>query len=228
MGKRVSRVVNILHNRYDIGAEWIRPALEKYIKPHMRAAVIALSFRDERVGCAADWDRLYAPGGRYYEGVAEAFAAYGIDREQIEFLNYFADTRESAQEKVRRADILYFLGGLPDRMHERIEKFGLTGAMREHDGIVMGYSAGALIQLGEYHLSPDKDYPEFGYYSGLGYLDDFYVEVHYEGAAAQDEAIERVLRERRKPVYGLPDDGAIIVCSGKIELIGPVKLFLPE
>lgn len=221
-------MINVLHNRYDIDAEWIRPALEKYIKPHMQVCVVAFSFREEKIRCAADWDGLYAPGGMYYEGIARAFAAYGIAREQIKFLNYFADTRESAQAKVRRADVLYFLGGLPDKMYDRLAEFDLTDAMKIHEGIVMGYSAGALIQLREYHLSPDKDYPEFGYYEGLGYLGDFYVEVHYEGAAVQDEAIERVLCERKKPVYGLPDDGAIIVYGGEAELIGPVKLFLPE
>lgn len=221
-------MINILHNRYDIQADWLKPALIRYIQPHMRVCVVAFSFRDERLKCAADWDGLYAPGGVYYEGIAEAFAACGIGKDQIEYLNYFIDTKQSAREKVLRADILYFLGGLPDRMYERLAEFGLIDVMKAHEGIVMGYSAGALIQLGEYHLSPDKDYPEFGYYPGLGYLDGFYVEVHYEGTDIQNEAISRVLREQNRPVYGLPDNGAIIIHAGRMELIGEVKTFLPE
>ena len=59
-------------------------------------------------------------------------------------------------------------------------------------------------------------------------MSDFYVEVHYGHTAVQDEAIDRVLCERNKPVYGLPDDGAIIVSGDHIETIGPVKRFLPE
>ena len=50
----------------------------------------------------------------------------------------------------------------------------------EHDGVMMGYSAGAVIQLAEYHLSPDDVYPEFEYYEGLPCLNDFYMEVHYQ------------------------------------------------
>ena len=221
-------MVNILHNRYNIQADWLKPSLKKYIQPHMRVCVIAFSFREERVKCAADWDALYAPGSAYYEGIAEAFAAYGIDREQIEYLNYFADTRESAREKVLRADILYFLGGLPDKMYERLREFDLIDVLRAHEGIVMGYSAGALIQLREYHLSPDKDYPEFGYYEGVEYLDGFYVEVHDESSDVQQEAVRRVLNQRAKPVYGLPDDGAIIIRDGMTEKIGTVYEFLPE
>ena len=221
-------MIHILHNRYDIQAGWLYPALERYIRPSMRVCIAAFSFRKNRVQNADDWAALYASGGVYYEGIAESFAAYGIGREQIEVISYFEDTKESAREKVKRADILYFPGGLPDKMMERIREFELTEAMRAHDGIVMGYSAGALIQLKEYHLSPDKDYPQFGYYEGLGYLDDFYVEVHYENTAVQREAIDRVLRERKKLVYGLPDDGAIIVDGGRIETVGPVKKFWPE
>ena len=220
-------MTNILHNRYDIQADWLKPALIRYIKPRMRVCVIAFSFRAARVKNAADWDALYAPGGVYYEGIADSFAVYGIEKEQIEFINCFADTKESARKKVMCADILYFPGGLPDKMYERLQEFDLIDDVKAHEGIVMGYSAGALIQLGEYHLSPDRDYPQFGYYEGLGWLNDFYVEVHYENAAVQNEAIERVLRERNKPVYGLPDDGAIIVKDGMIETIGPVKAFLP-
>ena len=221
-------MICILHNRYDIDADWIKPALSEYIKPDMRVCVAAFSFREERVRCAQDWAALYAPGGVYYEGIAGSFAAYGIGRDRIEFINYFEDTKERAREKAERADILYFPGGLPDKMHERLREFELLEAVKAHRGIVMGYSAGALIQLSEYHLSPDRDYPQFGYYEGLGYLSDFYVEVHYENAAVQNEAIARVLRERKKPVYGLPDDGAVIVSEGKIEIVGPVQVFLPQ
>ena len=101
----------------------------------------------------------------------------------------------------------------------------LVEAIREHKGIVIGYSAGALIQLSEYHLSPDEDYAEFGYYSGLGYLNGFYVEVHYEGTAIQRESIQRVLKERRKPVYAIVNAGALIVDETGRKTIGDVTLF---
>ena len=221
-------MINILHCRYDIDADWLQPALRRYLRPDMRVLVAAFAFRDSRVCCAADWEGLYAPGGKYYGGIVSAFSAYGIGEDRIEFLNYYADTPETARAKAEQADILYFPGGLPDRMHERLMEFDLVGVMKRHEGIVMGYSAGALIQLSEYHISPDKDYPAFGYYRGLGYLDGFYAEVHYEGTEIQHQAIRRVLMERKKPVYGLTDDSAVIISEGKTEFIGPVKVFHPD
>ena len=90
--------------------------------------------------------------------------------------------------------------------------------------LIMGYSAGAVIQLAEYHLSPDDDYPEFKYYEGLPYLNDFYLEVHYEGKDAQKAAIQKVLEERKKTVYATAImKGAILVDNGIIKLLGDVE-----
>ena len=102
----------------------------------------------------------------------------------------------------------------------------LYDILMQHDGILMGYSAGAVIQLAEYHLSPDDDYPEFKYYEGLPYLNDFYMEVHYEGTAVQDESIQRVLAERGKTVFATAvRSGAILVDNGNLKLLGDVKVF---
>ena len=220
-------MVNILLEGYDIDAPWLYGALRPHIRPTDRVAVVAFSFRDNRIKNAADLNRLYSrENGMYYDGITWGFAAYGIPPEQVTFLDYFRDTKESAAEKVDRADILYFLGGLPDRMLDRIEEFGLTDALMRHKGVVMGYSAGAVIQLAEYHLSPDEDYPEFAYYRGLPYLDGFYLEVHYEGTAVQKAAIRRVLEERGKPVYATAlRAGALLVEDGEVRTIGDVERF---
>lgn len=78
----------------------------------------------------------------------------------------------------------------------------------------------------KYHLSPDDDYPEFKYYEGLPYLNDFYLEVHYEGTSEQDESIQRVLAERGKTVYATAvRAGAILVDNGNLKLLGDVKVF---
>lgn len=218
-------MVNILLEGYEIDAPWLYEELKKYIKPINKVAVVAFSFRDSRVKSLADWNILYSKeDGRFYGGIVNGFTAYGIHEENISFVNYFADTKESAKQKIETADIVYFLGGLPDRMMDRIKEFDLQDILMKHQGIVMGYSAGAVIQLAEYHLSPDDDYPEFGYYEGLPYLKDFYLEVHYEETASQKAAIEKVVAERKKPVYATSLlKGAILVDNGNIRLLGDVK-----
>lgn len=220
-------MINILLEGYDIDAPWLYDELKHYIKPEFSVAVLAFSFRDSCVRSLEDWNALYGKeSGKYYGGIVGGFTAYGIPEENIRFINYFSDTKESAFQKIKKADIIYFLGGLPDRMMDRIKAFDLYDALTEHDGIVMGYSAGAVIQLSEYHLSPDDDYPEFKYYEGLSYLKDFYLEVHYEGIDIQKASIQRVLSERGKTVYATHlRSGAILADNGKIKLIGDVEVF---
>lgn len=113
-------------------------------------------------------------------------------------------------------------------MMERIDDFNLRDAILQFQGVVMGYSAGALIQLQEYHLSPDQDYPEFTYFKGLPILKDFYLEVHYEDSPVQNEAIQRVLEERQKTIYAMVTDRAAIVVDGsKVNFLGDIKVFTP-
>lgn len=222
-------MVNILLESFDIDAEYLRPELEKYIKRGNKVVIIAFSFRDGEVLNKDDWDSLYSrEHGKYYWGMVRPFEAFGITEDDIEFINYCTDTHESAVQKINNADIIYFPGGLPDRMMDRINEFGMRGVLMQHDGVVMGFSAGAVIQMDEYHLSPDDDYAEFSYYNGLPYLRDFYLEVHYEGTETQDCAIHRVLTERKQTVYAtVCGKGAILVAEGKIKLLGKVKTFHP-
>jgi len=223
-------VVNILLEGYDIDSTWFFDTLKEYIKPYFKVAVVAFSFRDNRVKSCADWNALYSKeSGRFYSGIVSSFAAYGIQEENISFLNYFEDAQESAKNKVKSADIIYFLGGLPDRMMQRIKEFDLEDTLTQHKGVVMGYSAGAVIQFSEYYLSPDGDNPEFRYYKGLPYLHDFYMNVHYENTVAQNESIQRVLEEKKKPVYATAFmKGAIIIDNGKLLTLGDVKNFTIE
>lgn len=220
-------MINILLEGYEINAAYLYDDLKNYILPNYSVAVVAFSFRDREVKNSKDWNLLYSKeNGIYYNGIVSGFTAYGISENNITFVNYFEDTKESAKQKAEKADILYFTGGRPDRMMDRIKEFDLVDVLKKHNGIIMGYSAGAVIQLSEYHISPDKDYKEFQYYDGLGYLNDFYLEVHYENTKVQNKAIQRVLAERGKTVYATAFmSGAVIVDNGNVKLLGDVKTF---
>ena len=95
-------------------------------------------------------------------------------------------------------------------------------------GIVMGCSAGAMMQMTEYHITPDEDYDTYGYYSGLGLLEGFEPEVHYAASEVQTESIRRYLRERGKPVYAMTNQGGLVVQNGIITTMGQVTRFQQE
>lgn len=222
-------MVHILFDCLDFSADFLYQTFRHYLRPSDTVVIPAFSYRDRAVRSLADWNALYTPGGLYYHTMTAPFLRYGIPASRIHWINPFTDTKSLAAELVRRADVLYLPGGLPDRMLERLDAFDLREPLLSFQGVMMGYSAGALIQLEEYHLSPDPDYPVFSYHQGLPLLKDFYLEVHYEGSPAQDQAIQRVLQERRKKVYAtVTDRSAILVDGSKIKLLGDVKVFTPR
>lgn len=216
-------MINILANRYMIDEDWCYNTYKEYIKPGMKVLVIPFSFRDERIYSDETWEDHYGQDtGKYYHGIVYSFSRYNINN--ITWLDYFRDTRLSAKEKIQTADMLYFPGGLPDKMMQRLIEFDIVTDIEKHD-FIFGFSAGALIQLKDYHLTPDADYNTFDYYKGMNIIKDFFVEVHYEGSKLQEESICRVLNEHKKTVYALADDGAIIVDNNKVISIGNVKVF---
>ena len=201
--------------------------LSPYFSEHSRVAVVAFSFYDDWVYDKDSWDKVYGKGiGNCYFETVDALSLFGVKEENVTFINYFTDTKASAKRKIEEANVIYFTGGLPDRMMDRIEEFGLTDVIRNFDGVVVGYSAGAVIQLGEYHLYPDGDYTDFGYYRGLGLVDGFYLEVHYEYKKEQDESVRLVLAERDLPIYVTHTRrGGIVVDRGEIRKVGNVDLY---
>ena len=131
-------MINILLEGFDIDAPWLYDELKNYIQPNHSVAVVAFSFRDNRVKSLSDWNALYSKEcGKYHDGIVGGFTTYGIPEENINFINYFTDTKGSAAQKIKSADIVYFLGGLPDRMMDRIKEFDLYDILMQHDGILM-------------------------------------------------------------------------------------------
>ncbi len=218
-------MVNILFDCPNL--DDFREELAEYFSPDSRVAVVAFSFYDNYVYDAESWERVYGKGiGNCYFETVDALAAFGVRAENVSFINYFTDTKESAKEKIKKANTVYFTGGLPDRMMERITEFDLLEVLKEFEGVVVGYSAGAVIQLAEYHLYPDGDYKDYGYYSGIGYVNDLYLEVHYEYKQEQNESVKRFLSERSMPLYVTHTRlGGVVVDNGKIKTVGKVDRY---
>lgn len=220
-------MVNILLEGSNLVDEYLVEKLNKYIKPNHKVLIIPFSF-DRGVRTPEEWADLFGRKYReYYNELLDGFKYYGVPEEHIQIVNYFLDNKDDIIEKIKKVDIVYFTGGLPDKMEERIEQIGIYEALSNYKGIVMGDSAGAMVQFKEFHISPDEDYDEFAYHRGLPYIDSFYLEPHFEHNKVQNEAINKVLLERKKSVFAIEkESGAIIVDNGEIKTIGKVIKFV--
>ena len=220
-------VTNVLLNIYEFQTDWAKPVLGKILKPEQRVTILTMSHGEE-IPDRKTWESLYLPGKQIYAVLTGAYGAYGIPEGNIQFVSWFHDTPETALMKLGEADVLFLTGGLPDVFESRLEEWGLVEPIQRFPGIVMGCSAGAMMQMTEYHITPDEDYDAYGYYPGLGLLEGFEPEVHYAASEVQTESIRRYLRERGKPVYAMTNQGGLVVQNGIITTMGQVTRFQQE
>ncbi len=218
-------MVNMLFSLYNFHESWAKDIVSKYINSNDKVSIIPFSF-GEKISSDKDWQNAYSKdNGRYYESVAVPFLNYGIKEENINWINYFKDTKENAKVKIRNSNIIFFTGGLPDKMMLRLIEFNLIDDIENFTGVIIGSSAGAMIQIAEYHITPDEDYNIFTYNTGLNLIKDFGIEVHYEGTSIQNKYIDKVLGEKRDKVYAITNTGGIIVDNKRITLLGDTQTF---
>lgn len=219
-------MINILFNQFQINASWCFDTFRKYIHPDDKVTVVPFSFQEQYIDSERSWQTAYGKKqGHYYSQIVESFLPYGIDEQSINWVNYFSDTKTEAKLKIEEADILYLPGGLPDKMMERIIEFDLKKIIQQHRGVIMGFSAGAMIQISDYHITPYEDYESFGYFKGLGLIHSFDIEVHFNSTRLQLDCINRSINETGRPVYAMEDEGALIVADGKVAMVGLVHYY---
>lgn len=212
-------MANILLNLSNFDAPWAYASLAQYLTPDRKVLILPLSYHEDWITDALEWKHEYGRGTDGYEMLIRPFLAYGISERNIRWINYYADDEVTARRKLEWADVLFFTGGYPDWMLQRLYDFELEQAVRDFDGIIMGTSAGALIQLEEYHLTPEDDY-EYQYQYGLGILSGFDLEVHYEEDERHLEAIIRTIEEKGLPVIAMPNEGGVLIDGDHFELLG--------
>lgn len=217
--------MNILLNHYNFDELWAEPALKDILMPGMKLAILPFSFPEDTT--RDDWDAQFHPNtGQHFQDIVYPFYHYGIRPEDIRTVCCFRDTADQAREVIEHSDILFLPGGYPDLAMKRLDTMGIRNAVEGFPGIVMGASAGAMMQLAEYHITPDEDYLEFSYEKGLNFIHDFYIEVHYENTGVQNASINKVLAQRKKPVYAMENHGGLIVGKdNQVTMLGGVRRF---
>lgn len=215
-------MVNILLSANKFDYNYMRRKLRRFIRKRNNVLIIPLAYHEDYVN---DADSFSAKINKSHPDVAEiinSFASYGIPSKNIRILNCHGDSKDTVANKFRRADILFFMGGYPDKLMARIDEFELREYICSFDGVVMGASAGAMVQFDTCHVTPEEDGQEFYYCNGLGLLSGFDIEVHYRERYEQVCAIYKDLCERGLPIAIIPDGGGVIFHNGDRILLGDV------
>lgn len=219
-------MVNILLSEYSLNESWARPDIEKYIEKSNKVVIIPFSFAIKKISNNQEWQNAYGrDNGLYYPYIVKQFLDYGIAESNINWINYFTHSIPDMKTLIEESDILFLTGGLPDMAVERVVEKDLLESIKEIK-VVIGASAGALMQLKKFYVSPDEDYSKFLIFDGLGLVDeDFHIEVHYENSRIQNKYIQKILKRHCNKVLAIKQKGGIIIDNGEVKVIGEVVSF---
>lgn len=184
-------MINILLSTYDFNNRYCFSRIKEYLKPNMKVVILPFSHDDIFYDREDYFNELYDYDFGYeLNKIVEPFRDYGIEKEDIYVLNPHQDYVKFMKYKIQQADILFFTGGNPITFMMITKALGLAKTIKEFNGIVMGASAGAMVQMKEFVTYPteSEDY-DFGFYEGLGFIEDKDIIVHWDNKDYQFDAI---------------------------------------
>lgn len=208
--------MNILLSDYSFGEGALYDVLKPIFSKVKHVTIIPFSFDLNKIPDVVGYEAAYGQEGQYFKVLEAQFIQLGISNTAIKCVHYYKDDKETMIQKIQNADVIFLTGGLPEKMMERIEEKELLSTITQYKGIVMGASAGALIQFDDYFCTPDDDYESLMFFKGLGFIRDFQIEVHYEPG--------RVIPVSNRPVYCLANGDGIVYEKDTITCIGDITI----
>ena len=214
-------MANILLNYYNFDGDWAKDHVAPYITGK-KVLILPLAFREIQAWDNDSWQAIYGKNGEKYQNILRPFLAFGQKEGEIAWLNCF-DTTQNHLEMIANADVLFFTGGMPEKAIAWMEKLGISNAVKNFTGTVMGASAGAMLQLEKYHITPDDDYDVYGLWQGLGLVKGLDLEVHYLATDLQNECTKRAIMDLQLPIYQMWHEGGLIVEGDNVQILGSVN-----
>lgn len=129
---------------------------------------------------------VYIPGSpekiqkareKYVPAFTEHFKNVGIQFDSSIIITPEMNNDE-AQKAVKEASFVMLMGGDPFKQKEMCDKLGLLEVLKKYDGVMLGFSAGAMLMSKYIIITPcSEEYPDFHIEEGLN-LDGISIYPH--------------------------------------------------
>ena len=171
---------------------------------------------------------INAPGvggeENYLNNIIKCFEKIGIEFSKIFDLEYNSDSNKLESFIKDEKEIIYFLmGGNPLTQMEIIKKFNLENRIKEHNGLVIGFCAGA-INLSKYSIiTTDEDFDKCQSYKGIERI-SIIIEPHYNviNDKNRNEELSDFAKQYNQTIYAVPDESIIVVENDNIIEYGKI------
>lgn len=224
---------SVLLSKIEYVFSLIKNRLKEIVNENMRVVVLPWAFPTE-----LDYDRLineyFKEGEKKYYKYINSLLELGLKKENITILNcYDRENFEKFKAIIDDSDILVITGGNPEMLYSKVtQETEILYNIKHYKGIIIGFSAGADLQLKRYFITAKNNYYKyFAFYDGFGVLNDpFYIDVHSINNKKYLSKLQKVANSKQKNVYAIFDDGAMIYNrdTKELEILGNVLTFKPE
>ena len=129
---------------------------------------------------------VYIPGSpekiekaktKYIPAFTTHFKNIGIKFENVNIITPDLTSNE-AKKMIQEASFVMLMGGDPFKQKEMCDKLGILEELKKYDGLMLGFSAGAMLMSKHIIITPcNEEYPEFHIEDGLN-LDGISIYPH--------------------------------------------------
>lgn len=220
---------SLLMSKIEIVFPLIKDRLKEIIDENMKIVVLPWAFPTE-----LDYEKLvnvyFKEGEKKYNKYINSLLELGLKKENITILNCYEKDSSNFKNIINKANILVLPGGNPEMFFSKVvHETEILYEIKHFKGIIIGESAGACLQFKRYFITARNNYYKyFAWYDGFGVLNDpFYIDVHTINNRLYLNSLEKIAKEKKKVLYAIYNDGALIVNrkNNEVELFGKVGVY---
>lgn len=171
---------------------------------------------------------INAPGlggeENYLNNIIKCFKEINIEFREIFDLEFNSDSNKLESFIKNENEVVYFLmGGNPLTQMEIIKQFNLENRIKEHNGLVIGFCAGA-INLSKYSIiTTDEDFDKCQSYKGIERI-RIIIEPHYNEIddLNRNKELKDFAKQYNQTIYAVPDESIIVVENDNITEYGEI------
>lgn len=200
----------------------------EFFNSKQKVTIIPWSFATELLKL----DEFFEKDGRRYLKYVNALEKIGINKNNIEILDCYRESKDDIKKKINDSDILILTGGNPEMFYSKVvQDTECLYEIKHFKGIIIGSSAGACLQFKRYFITKKNNYYKyFAFYDGFGVLDDpFYIDVHSINNKFYLDKLQKISNSKGKKVFAIFNDGCLIYNRKTTELkcLGNVAEYQP-
>lgn len=185
--------------------------LEKILNENTKV----LCFSGANIRWQIDNRKELLQGGNYYNERYKPFKKFNVTKDNFYIVSPTDDV-DIVRAKFKYADVILLSGGAMESLEILLKEFDLWNLIKIVDKHIIGVSAGALIQLDKYNITPyiDVDYDYYDTCTGLGLLKDVRLIVHYRHDYDKHrEILQHVSAETAEEMFETNKDIMIVTLS---------------